>query len=205
MKSICNAFTKEKTDELYTPKILVEVLTPYIDTWILNFKNLRKAVNEILKPEYIKSLKPIIWLPFDLQQSEFVHYFKTRTDCDIVTSHIDEGKDFFEYEPDNWDIAISNPPFSRKLDVFKRLNSFNKPWAMVMNLMALNYQEVGNYFADNPIQLLIPDKKISFNGNQSSFNSCYVCKNFLDKDLQFVHVENNNTGKFFIPSRMYND
>lgn len=74
---------------------------------------------------------------------------------------------------------------------------------MLMNAMAINYHEIGEYFADNPIELLIPDKRISFDGNPSSFNSCYVCKNFLPTRLEFVHVEHNNTGKNFVKSRMY--
>lgn len=75
---------------------------------------------------------------------------------------------------------------------------------MLMNTMALNYNEIGNYFADNPVELLIADKRISFDGNPSSFNSCYVCKDFLPTRLEFVHVEHNNTGNNFVPSRMYN-
>jgi len=31
---------------------------------------------------------------------------------------IDEGKDFFEYEPENWDIIVINPPFKNKKSFF---------------------------------------------------------------------------------------
>lgn len=77
-----------------------------------------------------------------------------------------------------------------------------------MNLESLNYQVMGNYFADYPISLIIPDKKISFDGNCSSFNTSYFCSpNFLTDDcnptVRFVHCEHNNQGKYFVPSRMY--
>ena len=69
--------------------------------------------------------------------------------------------------------------------------------------MSLNYQIIGNYFVQQPCQLLLVDKRISFNGSPSSFNTSYVCgNNFLPKDLIFVHLENNNAKKNFIPSRM---
>ncbi len=124
----------------------------------------------------------------------------------FVFSHIDLGKDFFKYEPKIWDIAVSNPPFSKKLEVFKRLNNFKKPWAMIMNMMALNYQCIGNYFADNCPQMLIVDKRVSFDGNPSSFNSSYICGcGFLPKDLIFKHIKNNNAKENFIPSRMYKE
>ena len=142
-------------------------------------------------------------MPFDTKNSEFV-YLCRKLKFKYICSHIKTGQDFFKFEPKVWDIALSNPPFSKKLEVFKRLNHLNKPWAMLMNIMALNYQIIGNYFAQNPCQLLIVDKRISFNGFPSSFNTSYVCgNNFLPKDLIFVHVENNNAKQNFVPSRMF--
>jgi methylase of polypeptide subunit release factors len=111
-------------------------------------------------------------------------------------------KIFFKYTPESFDLVISNPPFSRKLEVFKRLNELGKPWMMLCNIMCLNYMEIGNYFADNPCRLLIPDKRVSFDGNPSSFCSGYICKDILPKDLIFTKMKNCNSGKNFIPSRM---
>ncbi|MBP5256847.1 MAG: hypothetical protein J6Y96_00645 [Mycoplasma sp.] len=149
--------------------------------------------------------KPIIWLPFDTEQSEFA-YFCRKHNFKYICSHKWDGKDFFKWEPKVWDIALSNPPFSRKLEVFKRLNSFNKPWAMIMNIMALNYQCIGSYFADNKCQLLIVDKRVSFNGRPSSFNSSFVCSDgFLPRDLIFVHIKHNNVRNNYISSRMCKD
>ena len=142
-------------------------------------------------------------MPFDTKDSEFA-YLCRKLKFKYICSHIKTGQNFFKYEPKTWDIALSNPPFSRKLEVFKRLNQLKKPWAMLMNIMALNYQIIGNYFTQHPCQLLIVDKRISFNGFPSSFNTSYVCgNNFLPKDLIFVHVENNNAKQNFIPSRMF--
>ena len=184
-------------DELYTPKILVEAIEKYLVSLYKRIERERERERE--------SKKPIIWLPFDTKDSEFA-YLCRKLKFKYICSHIETGHDFFKYEPKTWDIALSNPPFSRKLDVFKRLNQLKKPWAMLMNIMALNYQIIGNYFSTNPCQLLIVDKRISFNGFPSSFNTSYVCgNNFLPKDLIFVHVENNNAKQNFVPSRMLTD
>lgn len=201
-KSIAQAYSFKNKDECYTPKILVECIKPFFDRWICNtgIKKITKYFNETGEMRSIR-----VWLPFDTIDSEFYYFFTERyPDINVIVSHLSTGQDFFTWQPEvDFDIVISNPPFSRKLDVFKRLNSFGKPWAMVMNTMSLNYMEIGNYFADNPIQLLIPDKRVSFNGNPSSFNSCYVCKDFLPKDLMFVHLPHCNSGKDYVPSRMY--
>lgn len=38
--------------------------------------------------------------------------------------------------------------------------------------------------------------------NTKSFNNSYFCNNFLPNDIIFHHLENNNSGKSFIKSRM---
>ena len=41
----------------------------------------------------------------------------------VITSHIDDGMDYFTYEPDNWTVMVSNPPFSKKDEVLERAYS----------------------------------------------------------------------------------
>ena len=177
MKSL-NKSMKNKNDERYTPPILVKPILKYI------------------KPN------SIIWCPFDTKDSEFVIQLK-QAGHRVIYSHIDLGQDFFEYEPkENYDYIISNPPFSKKLDILDRLYKLDKPFAMLMNIECLNYQVVGNFFLDKPLQLLIVDKKVSFDGNTASFNTSYFCNKILPKDLIFTHLENNNTGTNFKGSRM---
>lgn len=168
-------------DEYYTPKILVEPILKY------------------LKPN------STIWCPFDTEHSEFVINLK-QAGHKVIYSHIWNGQDFFEYEPDEkYDYIISNPPFTKKLKVFERLYKLNKPFAMICGLPILNYQEVGEFFLDKDLQLLIVDKKVSFDGNTASFNNSYFCYNILPKDIIFYHLEHNNTKNNFIESRMNKD
>ncbi len=170
-------------DEYYTPSILVKPILAY------------------LKP------KSLIWCPFDTENSEFVLMLK-EAGHEVVYSHLIYGQDFFEYLPENFekvDYIISNPPFSLKLKVFERLYKLGKPFALVCPLTMLNYQEVGTFFLDKDLQLLIVDKKVSFDGNTASFNNSYFCHNVLPKDLMFAHLEHNNSRKHFTPSRMSQD
>lgn len=165
-------------DEYYTPPILV------------------KPIIEFLKPN------STIWCPFDTEDSEFVILLKEKG-FKVIYSHIWLGQDFFKYEPDEpYDYIISNPPFTKKLDVFKRLYELNKPFAMICGLPILNYQEIGEFFLDKDLQLLIVDKKVSFDGNTASFNNSYFCHNVLPKDIIFYHLEHNNSKNNFTRSRM---
>lgn len=180
MKSWLKTGSFNEKDEYYTPPILVEPIIKYI------------------KPN------SIIWCPFDTEKSEFVIKLKN-AGFSVIYSHIWNGEDFFEYEPEKYDYIISNPPFTRKLEVLERLYKLNKPFAVILGLPILNYQEVGEFFLNKELQLLIVDKKISFDGNTASFNNSYFCYNFLPKDIIFEHLPNNNSNKHFIGSNMYKD
>ena len=180
MKSWLKTGSFNEKDEYYTPAILVE---------------------PILK--YVKG-NAVIWCPFDTENSEFVIALRKRGNT-VIYSHIWQGQDFFEYEPEYYDCIISNPPFTRKLEVLKRLYELDKPFAMVLGLPILNYQEVGDFYLDKDLQLLIVDKKVSFDGNTASFNNSYFCHKFLPKDIIFEHLENNNSKHHFIGSRMLSD
>lgn len=176
-----NTNSFQERDEYYTPKSLVSLIIPYLEKG------------------------KTVWCPFDTENSEFVLTLK-ENGFNVIYSHLAYGQDFFKYEPnENYDYIISNPPFSRKLEVLDRLYKLNKPFAMILPLPMLNYQEVGQFFLDKPLQLLIVDKKVSFDGNTASFNNSYFCYNLLPKDLIFAHLENNNSGKYFVPSRMHQD
>ena len=176
-----NSFNEK--DEYYTPPILV------------------KPIVKIAKYHGVK-----VWCPFDTDKSEFVIQLR-EAGLKVIASHIWTGQDFFTYEPprEDYDCIISNPPFTRKLDVFKRLYALGKPFAMVMGLPILNYQEIGEFFQGKELQLLIVDKKVSFDGKTASFNNSYFCHNFLDKGIVFEHLEHNNSGKNFVGSKMGED
>lgn len=170
---------KAENDERYTPAILVKPILEYV------------------------TKGSTVWCPFDLENSEFVIALKEHG-CKVIYSHIKTGQDFFEYEPaEDYDYIISNPPFSAKLKVLERLYALEKPFAMLLNLECLNYQQVGTFFLDKNLELLIVDKKVSFDGRMPSFNTSYFCNKMLPDKLKFVHLEHNNTNKHFVPSRMH--
>jgi len=158
-------YSKGKNDECYTP---IEGVLP------------------ILK--YIPKDK-IIWCPFDTEESNFVKEISKTNK--VIKSHIAEGKDFFEYEPEEWDILISNPPFTDKRKYFERALSFNKPFALIMSLTWLNDSAPKQLFFEKDLQLLMFDKRMKFNNiNKITFSSAYFCWNFLPKQIIMEKLNN---------------
>lgn len=142
--------------------------------------------------EYIKP-NQVVWCPFDTIHSNYVKAISKTNK--VIHSHIDTGKDFFEYQPDEWDVIISNPPFKRKLQFFKRALSLNKPFALLMTNTWLNDAAPKQLFRDIDLQLLMFDKRIRFTGNHQrpndkiTFSSSYYCCGFLPKQIIMKKLE----------------
>ena len=153
-------------DECYTPDYAVQPILEYI-------------------PKDVT-----VWCPFDTEESQFVKLIGERIGKENVEySHLDNGEDFFQYQPKHWDIIVSNPPFSNKKKFFKRALDLGKPFALIMTNTWLNDSTPKILFKDKDLQLLMFDKRMEFvnpNGqvnNKITFSSSYYCWNFLPKQI----------------------
>ena len=130
----------------------------------------------------------VVWCPFDTENSEFVKQISSNGNK-VIYSCITTGQDFYTYEPnEQWDMIVSNPPFTNKRKIFERALSFDKPFALLMSNTWLNDSAPKQLFKDKQLQLLMFDKRIKFSNNgivnnKITFSSSYYCYNFLPKDL----------------------
>ena len=158
---------KNNNDEYYTPLYAVTILDKYI------------------KPN------STIWCPFDTDDSEFVKHFK-EIGHKVINTHIFNGEDFFSIDVPECDYIISNPPFSRKVDVLDRLFNIGKPFAMLLGDGGLfGSKRKFEMFKNNKFELLIPNKRVAYiekdSGlkNSPPYLSIYVCSKLLDKQIVF--------------------
>ena len=175
-KGYLTAKTDKASDEVYTPAYAVKPLIKYLDM-------------------YCNKSNYTIWCPFDQEDSEYVKIFRAEG-YNVIATHIDNGQNFFEYEPsESYDFIISNPPFSIKDDIIKRLYELNKPYALLLPIPSLQGQKRFPYMKD--CQALIFDKRINYYTDSAkkevqkgvSFGSFYLCRNFLPNDLIFEELE----------------
>ena len=137
----------------------------------------------------------VVWCPFDQEWSSYVKLLRENGNI-VIAGHKDNGLNFFNYEPEYYDIIVTNPPFSCKDEVIARLYELNKPFAILLPLNSLQGVSRYEYFK-NGIQLLAFDQRIDFHdpnnmetpNKGTPFASAYFCKDVLPNDLILEHLE----------------
>ena len=154
-------------DECYTPEYAVRALVPHLE----KFKG------------------KTIWCPFDEATSNFVKVLESEG-FNVVRSHINEGQDFYTHAPLDWDVMVSNPPFTNKRGIFERAIELGKPFALIMSNTWLNDAAPKQVFRNIPLQLLMFEERMKFvnqdnSENKITFSSSYFCVDVLDQQIMF--------------------
>lgn len=160
-------------DEWYTPAYAVRPILPF------------------LKPH------SRVWCPFDTPESNFVKVLYEAGHT-VICSHISMGMDFFSCTPPECDYIISNPPYTKKTEVLKRLFEIGKPFAMLIGVVGLFESSTRfEMFRSNPFEVLYLNKRVSFLRSYTEtlpaynppFSSVYVCSRLLPERIMFSEIE----------------
>tara|TARA_R110000764_G_scaffold111794_1_gene198556 strand:- start:546 stop:1046 length:501 start_codon:yes stop_codon:yes gene_type:complete len=147
-----------KDDDYETPKNILEMLLPYI-----------KDFTKIYDPFYCAGRVKKNW-----EELEKICY--------------NEKLDAFNRDPpDDFDITISNIPFSMKEKTMKLFFDLKKPFIILMPINAMGSKWINKYFSK--LQFLIPNKRLHFSkngklGKGSWFDTCFYCYGLnLENDI----------------------
>ena len=163
-------YSAGKNDECYTPAYAVQPILEYIPK------------------------DAVVWCPFDTPDSEFVKVL-TANSIETIPTHIDTGRDFFEFEPHHYDCIVSNPPFTNKRAFFQRALDLGKPFALLMANTWLNDRAPMQLFEERGLQLLLLDRRTEFIqpdrsvSGKITFSSSYFCCDFLPRDIIIKRIE----------------
>ena len=150
-----------------------------------------------IKP-IIKFIEPnkTIWCPFDTDESLFVKTFK-KLGHTVINTHLSNNQDFFTIDCPDCDYIISNPPYSLKYEVFKRLFEIEKPFAMLVGVVGLfESQKRFDLFKNNQFEILYMNKRISYFKSYKEqkaslnppFSSVYLTSKILPKQIVFEEI-----------------
>ena len=166
-KAMIDYMKNEKNDELYTPDYAIKPLLKYLP------KN------------------KIIWECTDFGKSNITKVLK-ENGYKVISTH-KKDFDFLMDDPDfEFDMIITNPPYSLKDDFLKKCYEHDKPFCLLLPITTLEGIERGKMFRENDIQLLVLDRRCNFiydNCKKSNwFNTSWFCWNVLPKQLIFEEL-----------------
>lgn len=138
-----------------------------------------------------------IWCPFDKADSMFVRVFG-EAGLDVTYSHIEiNNGNFFSLTPPDCDLIASNPPYSCKDDVLRRLYALKKPFAMLLPQNSLQGVSRVSMWLENDLEYLGFDRRINFYTRgeldawkkANHFATGYFCNNLLGEKMLFERLE----------------
>lgn len=160
---------KGPNDEFYTPEIAVEMILPFI-------------------PKHMTR----IWECTAIKESKIVKVLR-ENGYTVIPTHIRDGFDFLKFEPADYDLNVTNPPYSIKDKFLKRAFELGKPFMFLLPISTLEGVGRIKMFQKNHIQLIIPDRRFSFFPGRD-FGHWFQTSWFtwglnLEKDLNFIPVK----------------
>ena len=166
-KAMIDYMQKEKNDELYTPEYAIFPLLKYL-------------------PKNIK-----IWECTDYGESNITKVLKNNG-YEVISTH-KKDFDFLNDETDfEFDMIITNPPYSLKDEFIKKCYEYKKPFALLLPLTSLEGINRGKMYRENGIQLLVFDRRCNFiyekKKKSNWFNTSWFCWNVLPKQLIFEEL-----------------
>ena len=159
-------------DEFFTPLYAVEPLLKY--------------VNPAWK----------VWCPFDTEESLIVKALKAHGNS-VTATHLSTGRDFFTTTPETCDCIISNPPYSKKSEVFARLFSLSTPFAMLVGVVGLfESNRRFELFKANQFEIMWMSKRVSYFKSYADqrpslnppFSSVWLTSKVLPSQFVFEHI-----------------
>ena len=166
-KAMIDYMKNEKNDELYTPEYAIKPLLKYLP------KN------------------KIIWECTDFGSSNITKVLK-ESGFNVISTH-KKDFDFLKDIPDfEFDIIITNPPYSLKDEFLRKCYEYKKPFCLLLPITSLEGIERGKMFGENGVELLVLDRRCNFiynNAKKSNwFNTSWFCWNILPRQLIFEEL-----------------
>lgn len=170
-----NEHESHKYDSCQTPAYALDPLLPYLG-WSMPSKIWEPAAGEGL---LVNGLYDAGW-----------------TEEHVISSDILTGQNFFEYEPADWDIIVTNPPFSLKFKWLERAYALDKPFALLLPVEVLGTKTAQELMQKHGFEIMLLNRRVSFkmpnagwNGGGAQFSTMWFCWHLLPQQVMFGNIE----------------
>lgn len=166
--ALINYIKHEKYDEFYTPDEAIYPILKYLDK------------------------DKIYWECTDFGESNITKILKENGYKVIGTNK--QELDFLKDKPNfEFDVIITNPPYSLKDNFIKKCYEYNKPFLLLLLLLpitALEGKVRNKLYKEKGIEIIVLNKRINFMKSKKNvyFNTSWFCNGICDKQLNFEEV-----------------
>lgn len=137
----------DSTDDYYTPDYAMDMVWPHI---IAAFQD-RDATR--------------IWEPC-CGQMHMVRYFQSHGYNNVIATDIKQGQDVLSWnpEPSEYDVIVTNPPYSLKTKFMKRLMGLGKPFAIIISSRIFDNRAIKELIAQDHahFRFLFPNRRVDY-------------------------------------------
>lgn len=127
-------------------------------------------------------------------KGNLVHALKEKG-FEVIGTDIDEGYDFLQWQPEKFDMILTNPPFSLKQQFLERCYQLKKPFALLLPLTIFETKDRQRLFRDFGVQVIFMPNRVNFEtpsgkGSGSWFATCWITNGLnLPQTLIFSRLE----------------
>ena len=88
----------------------------------------------------------------------------------VIATDILEGQNFFTYKPPIFNVQVTNPPYSIKLDWLKRSYEISKSFALLLPVELLGVGAAQKLFEQYGIEVILLNKRVNFQTVNTTFS-----------------------------------
>jgi hypothetical protein len=116
----------------------------------------------------------------------------------VIETHIEKGFNFLTDKPNfDFDIIITNPPFSLKTEFIARCYEIGKPFMLLLPVTAIEGVARQKLYVKYGINLLLFNRRVNYIRKEAKtgswFGSAWFCWNIagIEKQLNFIDIIKN--------------
>jgi hypothetical protein len=112
----------------------------------------------------------------------------------VIESDILRGQNFFDYEPDDYDIHLTNPPYGIKYEWLERCYQLGKPFALLLPVETIGSKTAQALMQQHGFEMMLLDNRVDFKMPDKGFESSaqfpvlWLCWNLLPQQVVFGHI-----------------
>jgi hypothetical protein len=116
------------------------------------------------------------------------------SEANVIPSDLLTGQNFFEYEPDNWDCLVTNPPYSLKYKWLERCYALGKPFALLVPVETLGSKAAQDLIQKFGFEMLLLDSRVDFEMPNKGFEGSaqfpvmWLCWRLLPQQVLFGSI-----------------